>query len=173
MNELDQNVPSRTVLWFAAVSISLFTAGMYAFFDSAGWKPVTVSFEVVSGLVSLALFIILVNKAKFGWILRIFTFAIFAVYFWYVIDECYIEHQAFRIGGLGSASPFNAIRGFLFFGIPCLLYTLWGSVWGKVGRNESRDITRSDIFVFHLARVARWGFLALTLLAVIGALARS
>jgi hypothetical protein len=173
MNSSNSEVPRRGILWFATIAMALFTGFMCLFFSQAGWTRFSVGFEVISGAVAIALLLTLINKDRYWWAMRVITFIIFALYFWYVIDECYIKQKPLQLGGLGDASPLNAVRGFLFFGVPCLLYTLWGSPWGKLGQSKPGNITKADVATFQMARASRWLFLLLTLLVVVGACIRN
>lgn len=55
-------------------------------------------------------------------------------------------------------------RDILWFG--AVLYTLWGSPWGKLGAADPRKVTRSDFLVLKLAIYARWLSLGMTLLVL-------
>lgn len=59
---------------------------------------------------------------------RIVTGIIAFGYGWYVIDQCIIKFDgSWGWGGPKSATtPINSILGFLFFGLPCLIYTIFG-----------------------------------------------
>jgi hypothetical protein len=59
---------------------------------------------------------------------RIVTGIVAFGYCWYVIDQCIIKFDGFwGWGGSKSATnPINSILGFLVFGLPCLIYTLFG-----------------------------------------------
>src|ERR1700722_10388790 len=105
MNSSNSEVPRRGILWFATIAMALFTGFMCLFFSQAGWTRFSVGFEVISGAVAIALLLTLINKDRYWWAMRVITFIIFALYFWYVIDECYIKQKPLQLGGLGDASP--------------------------------------------------------------------
>jgi hypothetical protein len=50
--------------------------------------------------------------------------------------------------------------------LPSLLYTLWGSPWGKLGAPDPRKVTRSDFLILKLAIYGRWLSLGMTLLVL-------
>ena len=173
VNTSNSEVPRRGLLWFAAIAVLLFTGVMYFFFGQTGWTRFSIGLEIVTGTIAVALLLTLINSQRYWWALRLVTFTIFVLCFWYLVDECYIQRKPLGPGNPGDASPFNAIRAFLFFGVPCLLYTLWGSPWGKLGQSQPQKITKADVATFQLARASRWACLVLTLLAVVGAFIRS
>lgn len=47
---------------------------------------------------------------------------------WYLVEECFISFDGdWRVGGKRSqTSPINSILGFVVFGVPCLIYTVFG-----------------------------------------------
>jgi hypothetical protein len=59
---------------------------------------------------------------------RVVTGFIAIGYSAYVIDQCFISYNGDL--GLGSqrseTTPLNSILGFFIFGLPCLIYTLFG-----------------------------------------------
>ena len=59
---------------------------------------------------------------------RIVTAIIAFGYGWYVIDQCIIKFDgSWGWGESKSATtPINSILGFLVFGLPCLIYTIFG-----------------------------------------------
>lgn len=144
----------------------LFTALMVVFFNQAGWHTPQLAFVGVCGAMTFGLALILINGSRFFWLLRVATFAVFAVLFWYVIDQGFIHRHPLSLDNPGAPSFFNALRGFLFFGLPCLLYTLWGSAWGKLGTLDPREVTRTDFLILKLAIYGRWLALGMTLLVL-------
>jgi hypothetical protein len=172
-NVSDRNVPRRGVLWFAVIALGLCTGFMALFFAQRGWHAADVGFVAVCSIVTLALLATLMNAARYWWAMRVVTFIIFSLSFWYLIDEAFINRHPEQIGNPGEVSTFNAIRGFLFFGLPSLLYTLWGSTWGKLGTPKPTAVTNADILILRLAIYGRWLFLALTVLTLAVALLKS
>ena len=110
----DRNVPRRGVLWFGTVAMLLFTALMVVFFNQAGWHTPQLAFVGVCGAMTFGLALILINGSRFFWWLRVATFAVFAVLFWYVIDQGFIHRHPLSLDNPGAPSFFNALRGFLF-----------------------------------------------------------
>ena len=86
---------------------------------------------------TFGLALILINGSRFFWLLRVATFAVFAVLFWYVIDQGFIHRHPLSLDNPGAPSFFNALRGFLFFGLPCLLLHVVGKRLGQVGYSRS------------------------------------
>jgi hypothetical protein len=169
----NRNVSSRGILWFGSVAMLFFTAFMAFFFNETGWHiPQMVLIAVCSAITS-GLVLTLVNASRFWWGMRVVTSIIFAVSFWYVVDQGFIHRHASQIGDAGAASLFNAVRCFLLFGLPSLLYTLWGSTWGKLGAVAPRNITTTDVLILKLAAWGRWLFLGMTLLVLAALLVRS
>lgn len=162
----DRNVPRRGILWFGLVTMLLFTALMAVFFNQSGWHAPQLLFVGVCGAITVGLGLVLVDASRFSWLMRVATFVVFAVFFWYVVNEGFIHRQSSSIGDPGAPSFFNAVRGFLLFGLPSLLYTLWGSPWGKLGASDPRQVTRSDFLILKVAIYARWLALGMTLLVL-------
>jgi hypothetical protein len=162
----DRNFPRRGILWFGSVAMLLFTALMAVFFSQAGWHTPQLAFVGICGAITFGLGLILVNASRFFWVIRVATFVVFAVSFWYVVDQGFIHRHPLSIGDPSAPSFFNSVRGFLFFGLPCLLYTLWGSPWGKLGGPDPRKVTRADFLILKLAIYGRWISLGMTLLVL-------
>lgn len=163
--------PKRSVLWFASGGMLLFTWFMYLFFDQRGWETRDVIFIAISGAMTSGLVLTLINAQRYWWGMRIVTFIIFACYLSYLLYEFWWSGRELELTARrSSATPFNAILGFLFFGVPSLLYTFWGSTWGKLGHAEPRNVTGWDLATFYLAWGAQWLFLILSGLAVVVAL---
>ena len=57
---------------------------------------------------------------------RIVTGLIALAYAYYVLDECILNFDGDWGFGETGASPKNAILGFIVFGLPCALYTIFG-----------------------------------------------
>lgn len=167
-------VPRRGVLlWVTPIAVVL-TAFMYVYFDSYEWEPGPIIVQVALSAISVGLVVATIWPEKGWWGIRVVAFVIFAAYLWYLIDMIWLSGQAIEITERRSqATPFNAILGFLFFGIPCFLYTMWGSTWGRLGHRSSEDVTRIDIFTYYIAWAAQALFLALSSLIVITGLVRS
>jgi hypothetical protein len=172
MDGLNSEVPRRGLLWFGAVAMTLFTAVMYFFLGQSGWTASSVAFDFVCGVISVALMLTLIDQRRYWWALRVVTGIVFILCIGYLIDEFFVKHQPITFGAPGAESPLNALRAFLIFGLPCLLYTLWGSTWGKVGQTNPGKLTRADIATFHVARLSRWLFLLLTVMVLLGAIAK-
>ena len=166
--------PRRGVLYFVTPLAVLVAAFMFFFFASEEWTPARVIFQVALSALAFGLVVATVAPKKGWWGVRIVTFTIFIAYLWYLIDMLWISGQELEVTGRRSeATPFNAILGFLFFGVPCLLYTLWGSTWGRLGRASPEETTRTDIFMYWIAWAAQVLFLGLSALVVITAITKT
>jgi hypothetical protein len=162
----NRNSPRRGVLWFGTVAMLLFTALMVVFFNQAGWHAPQMAFVGVCSAITFGLALNLIDGSRFFWLLRVATFAVFAGLFWDVIDQSFVHRHPLSFDNPGAPSFFNALRGFLFFGLPSLLYTLWGSPWGKLGTPDPREVTRTDLLILKLAIYGRWLALGMTLLVL-------
>jgi len=169
----NRNVPRRSILWFASVAMVLFTVLMAFFFTESGWHTAEMAFVAVCGAIAFGLVVTLISASRFWWGMRIVSFILFAISFWFLVDEGFLHPHPTRIDDPGAPSMFNAIRMFLFFGLPSLLYTLWGSTWGKLGTSNPRNIDKSDIFTLRVAVYGRWLFLGMTLVVLLAAIMRS
>ncbi len=163
----DRNVPRRGVLWFGVIGALLLT-GLLAFaFQQGGWTAARIAGLAVLLLSALGLSLTLLDAARFWWGMRVVTCIAFAATLGNLLDAALFTPGRPHTDGFGLA-----FRGFLIFGLPALVYTLWGSIWGNVGLGQRKLITRADVAVFRLVYYGRWLFVALTLLAVATALLR-
>jgi hypothetical protein len=160
--------PRRGVLLFVTPLAVLFAAFMFLFFASDEWTAARVIGQVAFTAIALGLLVATIAPSRGAWGIRVVTFTIFAAYLSYLLYEFWFSGQQLSISPRRSqATPFNAILGFLFFGVPCLIYTLWGSTWGRLGHTAPRAATRADVIVFLVAWVAQVLFLALSALVVV------
>lgn len=161
----DRNVPRRGVLWFGVIGALLLT-GLLAFtFQQGGWTAPRIGALAVLLLLALSLILTLMDAARFWWGMRVVTCIVFAATLGNLLDAALLAPGRQHADGFGLA-----FRGFLIFGLPALVYTLWGSIWGNVGLGQRKLITRADVAVFRLVYYGRWLFVALTLIAVATAL---
>jgi hypothetical protein len=142
---------------------------MASFFSQSGWTIATMAFVAICTAATFGLLLTLINAARFWWGMRAVTFIMFATVFWSLISNAFGRQGVHRDDDLSSL---DAIRAFLFFGLPSLLFTLWGSTWGKLGRDRPEHPTRADVVVLRVATIGRWTFLALTLVAAVAAYLR-
>ena len=70
---------------------------------------------------------------------------------WYLIDQCIINFNGdWGFGAKRSATtPFNSICGFLVFGLPCLIYTIFGRFTLQKEPNFDGDFADIDDEKFH------------------------
>jgi hypothetical protein len=134
---------------------------MALFFSQSGWTTPAIAFEAICAAATVGLILTLINAGRFWWGMRIVTFLMFAVFFCNLVDTAFVHRQMAESDGL---STINSIRAFLIIGLPSLLYTLWGSTWGKLGQQQPKNPTRTDLTVLRIAILSRWLFLGLTLI---------
>jgi len=166
--------PRRGVLLLVTPLAVLIAVFMFVFFSADEWTPARAMGQVGFTAIALGLLIATVAPSRGAWGIRVVTFTIFAAYLSYLMHEFWFSGQELAISTERSQpSPFNSILGFLFFGIPCLLYTLWGSTWGRLGHVRPDSTTRMDRVVFLVAWTAQVLFLGLSALVVIAGIWRS
>jgi hypothetical protein len=149
---------------FVLASLALLMAAFfYAAFDE--WTLPRIIFLAALAVVALGLGVYAASPTKGWWGLRVVTFVIASACLWYVMYLSLLQPAPSTIEGQkGVATPFNALMGFFFFGVPCLVYTLWGTTMGRVTDPEAERLTRGDWAVFYLS----WG--CLTVYCVFGLL---
>jgi hypothetical protein len=165
----NRNVPRRGVLWFGTITLGAITGFMALFFSQSSWSTAAMAFVAICTAATFGLLLTLINAARFWWGMRLVTLIMFATVFWSLISAAFSRHE---LHGPDEMSSLDAIRAFLFFGLPSLLYTLWGSTWGKLGRDSPAYPTRADVVVLRMAIIGRWVFLALTLVVAFAAYLR-
>ncbi len=167
MTKPNAEQPRPMIMWVLTPVVIVFALFMFISFDSDEWTTPRVIGQVAFSLVAFGMLVTTVAPTRGWWGIRLVTFVIFAGYFFYLIDQFVIQSNSLEPTVSRSAtSPFNALLGFLFFGIPCLLYSLWGSTWGSIGRS-SEKATKTDIVSYYIAWGAQVLFLALSLFSVI------
>jgi len=79
---------------------------------------------------------------------RIVTGIIAFGYGWYVVDQCIINFTGYwGWGGPKSGTtPINSILGFMIFGLPCLIYTIFGRFTVRRGPDLDSDLDAFDEF---------------------------
>jgi len=117
---------SRFVRWTLTPFVLVFAIFMPLCIDD--W---TLTSAVVMGGLELMCLSILAGfwlPARFGyWAFRVLTGLVFTVYLAYLIEEFFFTDKPFSLSSRsGSASPLNALLGFLLIGLPSLLFTLFG-----------------------------------------------
>lgn len=161
-------VPRRGVLLFVAPIAVLIAVGMFLFFASDEWTPGRILVQIGFTAIAIGLVVATVSPRQGWWGLRLVTFTIFAAYLAYLVYELWFSGRELTVTQRQSqATPFNSILGFLFFGVPCLIYTLWGSTWGRLGYVEPEKATRTDVVVYLLARGAAALMFGLSILVLV------
>jgi hypothetical protein len=83
------------------------------------WSTERAILVVSADALALLLVLALYSPTRFWWAARGVTAIVFALYLAYSIDEV-------RNGKLSQDSWWDAARGLLVIGVPCLLYTIFG-----------------------------------------------
>lgn len=174
LSDTEERVPkSRASAFIITISVvlTLFTIGMFFFFQQSGWTGARIAGEAFFALLTTGMIAGCVSHRMLMVISRIGAAFVFLIYFYYIIHEFLFSGQAMRISSFSEPSPYASLLGFLFWGIPCLLYALWGSQWGRVGVVPPEQWSNRDIVVARISIFARRLFLILLLLAVLRQLA--
>jgi len=163
--------PGKVGMWILSSLLVLATVLSILLFEDREWTTERIEWQAILTAVTVLVVAATVAPERAWWALRILAFSVFAVYFWYVITQFVIEPKPLVFPpSSGERSPMNALMGFLFFGVPCLIYSLWGSTWGKLGHENPENVTRGDIVTFYIAWTAQAVFLVLSVLAAVVAL---
>lgn len=158
-------------MWILSLFLVLTTLFMFVFFDDGGWTTERTVGQAILTAITVLVVAATVAPDRAWWAFRILAFSVFAVYFWYLITQFVIEAKPLEFPPRsGERSPMNALMGFLVFGVPCLIYSMWGSTWGKLGRGNPENVTRGDTITFYIAWGAQVLFILLSVLAAIVAL---
>src|SRR5262245_9888655 len=116
---------SRFIFWGIVPLGALLLALMAV--TTRDWN--TTRILIIGGMDVTFLFLALglYDPRRFSWALRSVMGIVFLFYCWYVVDQVVFSGHPWRWpGSRGEVSPFNAVRGLVFIGIPALLYTLKG-----------------------------------------------
>jgi hypothetical protein len=157
--------PRRGVLLFVTPLAVLNAAVVFLLTDE--WPISLALVEVGFTAIAFGLVVATVAPRRGAWGIRVVTLTIFLAYLSYLIYELWFSEQELAVSPPAKSTPFNAILGFLFFGVPCLIYTLWGSTWGRLGYVESGSANRTDVIVYLIAWGAQILFLTLSVLVVV------
>ena len=167
METPNAEAPRLVIMWILTPLMVLFALFMYLFF-SDNWTTARIIGQAAFSLMAFGMVIATIFPKEGWWGLRIVAFVIFAGYLSYLVNQFIFEaNEIDPAVTRASASPFNALLGFLFFGIPCLLYSLWGSTWGKLGHEKQKNINAWDLATFYVAWGAQWLFIILSMFATI------
>lgn len=121
------------------------------------WTVGRVIVQTAMTLMALGLMVAMLSPRRGAWGVRLVAFVIFASYLAYLINEFLVEEDSLTLCVRQSeSSPYMAVAGFLFFGMPCLIYSLWGSTWGNAKRRESGRPTPGEVRLHCLAWGAHW-----------------
>jgi len=164
--------PRRPVLAVCAIA-SVLTTVCLLYAASTSTSPRRFLGVAPFAVVSVALVLAWVNSKKFWWATRLVALIIGAAYAGYLIHQLFVSPEPFSIQVPRSrAAPFNAIMGFLFFGVPCFLYAMSGSSRGRAAYVDPAVATKSDRAALSVAIAARWLFVGLSALAGFAGLLR-
>ena len=105
---------------------------------------------LIFGVMAMGISVTAIFPNRGWWGIRLVTFTIFIGYLSYFVNQFIINPVPVEIVGRENVSPFNAFLGMLIFGFPSLLYTFWGSTFGRLGHVNQLNVTKFDIFVIYL-----------------------
>ena len=156
---MDRNLesPRRIVMAAMAPIAVVVSIVMFLVFDDRGWKAAEVVFESILVVVALCVSLSAISPRGFWWAPRLVAFVIFLAYLVYFFYEILFVGDDFSVPvSAGSPSAFNALRGLCFFGIPCLLYAIFGSSIGPIARLKGDERpTEQDLFYWNVSKNAR------------------
>lgn len=133
------------VMRWAVGPVALLAAaifGLYALFmlaaGEAGKAAVSAVLTVACGL----LFLAVACGPRFHWAGRVLTGLVFGAYAWYLLDTWILHPKPLGLGASrGSATPWNALCGLVFIGLPCLCYASLGRVTLRAPKpSEDEDL---------------------------------
>lgn len=125
---------SRLFFWLVApwLGLGIVAVGLVAmghFDDGKIYQGVLASAFVLGCALGLYAMISQKHGHAIG---RIIAAMVPAAYLWYFADTFFVEGQSLQPTGRRSdASPFNAICGFVVFGVPCLIFAIKGRLFGE------------------------------------------
>lgn len=154
-----------------AVVLAIFTVAMFFFFQQSGWNGKRAAFEAFFCLFTVGMIASCISRRAWVLVSRMGAACVFLIYFYYFIDESLFSGQAMRVSSFSKPSPYASLLGLLFWGVPCLLYALWGSQWGRIGVVPREQWSRRDIVVARISFLARCLFLVLLFVAMLWELA--
>ena len=162
--------PHPVVMWIVTPLVVLTAAFMYVITSDA-WTTARIIGQVAFTTIAVGMVVATVAPNRGWWGLRVVAFVIFATYLWYLITEFVINPNPLSFTeSRYDPSLFNAVLGFLLYGVPGLIYSMRGSMWGKLGHNNPKDVTRCDVVTLYIACGAALLFLFLSRLAGVAVL---
>jgi len=164
-----QNVgqPKPFIMWIIALFAVTMAVVMYTSSDTEGWTGQNIISQMAISSLAFGLLVTALAPQRGWWGIRLAAFVIFASYFWYIIDQFLIQGSAVDLTVERSTkSPFNALLGLLIFGIPCLMFSLWGDIKGKIAPNTEQT-TEAKPISHKVAIISQWLFLALSAAAAL------
>jgi len=167
MEELnkDKSFTVRLLLWLLSLSFVYISVSLLAFLGREGWDLDEIVFQTGITLITFGMLVYTASPKRFAWGLRLITFVIFLAFLGYLFNQFIIQQSSFNVAmSRTSPTPFNALLGFLIIGIPCLMYSLWGSIWGA---QKTRSGTEGNSLSYWIALTAQWVFLLLSLLSIV------
>jgi hypothetical protein len=94
---------------------------------------------VVLSLCCIFFLLMALSPGRFGWLSIFISGSITAVYIWYFCDTYFVHYQPIRPSlNFAKPSPFNAILGFLVWGLPAAIFTVRG-VRKLIAQKTNRD----------------------------------
>ncbi len=163
----NQSFVMKSLCWILSLSLVYLSIYLFAFLGREGWDVYEITFQLGVILIAFGTLAYTVSPKRFAWGLRLVTFVIFLSFFSYFFNQFVVQQSAFAFTvSRSSTTTFNALLGFLIIGVPCLMYSLWGSIWGNIQKNRDDEIERNTLS-FYIALATQWVFLLLSFFSIV------
>lgn len=143
---------SRALFWLLApwllASVPTFAYLAVSCFREDNLTGILIS--VVLTICCLSGLLLGVSIRRFGWTAIFITLAIPAGYIWYFCDTFFVEGQRITpTARRAESTPWNAIMGFIVFGVPCLIASFmiirgWLSGGPQNAANSTSELRSGD-----------------------------
>ena len=134
---------SRFIFWclgplFLASGVGCLIGSPFVY-SSKGWPQAMAL--VVMGVCCICFFLALLTIKRFLWAARVVTGIVALSYVLYFADTYFVERQSLSpTTRRSSATPWNAIMGFIVIGVPCLWFTIYGRFGGSAVNDNSKPL---------------------------------
>jgi hypothetical protein len=114
---------SRFIFWGLSPFLLFFAVYMTSL--EGPWSATNIVVVSVLDVSVLLLILALYDRKRFWWAGRGVTSLVFLTFLAYLADEIH-SGKPWTFGSRSESTPLNALLGLLFFGLPCLRYTILG-----------------------------------------------
>jgi len=138
---------SKILFWLLApwLALGVVVFGSMAVAQVSEGKLAPVLIALVLTLICASALLMCIFPKQLGWMLLCITGSIAFGYIWYFCETYFVEGQPLTpTSGRSGTTPWNALRGFLHFGLPCLLATIGGIVVMLRKRREKKAEPADD-----------------------------